>query len=304
LDSTSCLLLQSWYRRARFGDYSHHKNHQQGFGRDYPVYDSSLRHYPLVNPDHRNVLHHNSNYSNYEHVDATVLPEYDLFGCLDDVSSGHDLCSDFVQDARGPIWNSPPVAEPSEEEAVEDLTSTTPGFPASFFMNPFAVSFPGDIPYPPAMSTADSGITTMPATATALDQRQTPSTLHQGSAVAGDAPSPLPPPAGTPSLPAASSLHRSSATQSSSRIPKSPSFTTAQRISKTTTDSSTAYGSQIYFVDMTDKKGAQRIRNTINSRKHRQNKLDRIRDLEKRLATLEAEKEKWQERAEDLGWRA
>ena len=55
---------------------------------------------------------------------------------------------------------------------------------------------------------------------------------------------------------------------------------------------------------MTDKKGAQRIRNTINSRKHRQNKLDRIRDLEKRLATLEAEKEKWQERAEDLGWSA
>ncbi len=301
MDSTSCLLLQSWYRRARFGDYSHHKNHQQGFGRDYPVYDSSLRHYPLVNHDQRNVLYHNGN---YEHVDPTILPEYDLSGCLDDISSDHELFPDFGQDSQGPTWNSPPVAESSEEEALENLTSTTPAFPASFFMNPFAVSFPGDIPYQPAMSTSDSGITTMPAIAPASDQRRNPSTLHQGSAVAEVAPSTLPPPASTPSLPAASSLHISSATQSSSRIPKAPSVATAQRVSRTTTDSSTAHGSKIYFVDMTDKKGAQRIRNTINSRKHRQNKLDRIRDLEKRLATLEAEKEKWQERAEDLGWRA
>jgi len=300
LDSSPWVLQQSWYRRACFGDYSHHKNHQQGFGRDYPVYDSHLRQYPLVNRDQRNVLYHNSNYG---HVDPTVLPEYDLFGCLDDVSSNRDFCPDFGQNAKEPIWGSPPVAESSEEEAVEDSTSTTPGFPASFFMNPFAVSFPGDIPYPPAISTADSNTTTMPAIATVSDQTRTPSTLDQGPAVADDAPSSLLS-ASTPSLHAASSLHMSSATQSSSKTLKPPSVATAQRISKKTTDSSTAYGSQIYFVDMTDKKGAQRIRNTMNSRKHRQNKLDRIRDLEKRLVALEAEKEKWQERAEDLGWRA
>jgi hypothetical protein len=41
----------------------------------------------------------------------------------------------------------------------------------------------------------------------------------------------------------------------------------------------------------------------MNSRKHRQNKLDKIRELEKRLAACEAEKEKWQGRAEVLGWR-
>ncbi|ETI20873.1 hypothetical protein G647_07216 [Cladophialophora carrionii CBS 160.54] len=55
------------------------------------------------------------------------------------------------------------------------------------------------------------------------------------------------------------------------------------------------YGPQIHFVDMADKKGAQRIRNTMNSRKHRQNKLDKIRELEKKLADLVAEKDKWEQ---------
>ncbi|EXJ84762.1 hypothetical protein A1O3_05434 [Capronia epimyces CBS 606.96] len=53
---------------------------------------------------------------------------------------------------------------------------------------------------------------------------------------------------------------------------------------------------------MADKKGAQRLRNTINSRKHRQNKLDRIRELEEKLAACEADRRKWKERAEELGW--
>lgn len=53
---------------------------------------------------------------------------------------------------------------------------------------------------------------------------------------------------------------------------------------------------------MADKKGAQRIRNTMNSRKHRQNKLDKIRELEKKLATCEADRKRWQGRAMELGW--
>lgn len=60
---------------------------------------------------------------------------------------------------------------------------------------------------------------------------------------------------------------------------------------------STMYRNEIQFVDMADKKGAQRIRNTMNSRRHRQNKLDKIRELEKKLEALEAEKDKWQSRA-------
>ncbi|KAL2426904.1 hypothetical protein ABEF95_002465 [Exophiala dermatitidis] len=65
----------------------------------------------------------------------------------------------------------------------------------------------------------------------------------------------------------------------------------------------TNYGSGIHFVDMADKKGAQRIRNTINSRKHRQNKLNKIRELEKKLATCEADMKKWQGRADQMGWK-
>ncbi|KIV87313.1 hypothetical protein PV11_02868 [Exophiala sideris] len=63
----------------------------------------------------------------------------------------------------------------------------------------------------------------------------------------------------------------------------------------------TKYGQGIYFVDMTNKKEAQRIRNTINSRKHRQNKLDKIRELEKKLAASEAEKQRLQAKAERPG---
>jgi hypothetical protein len=54
---------------------------------------------------------------------------------------------------------------------------------------------------------------------------------------------------------------------------------------------------------MADKKGAQRIRNTINSRKHRQNKLDKIRDLEKRLASSQQEANQWRGRADGLGYK-
>lgn len=64
---------------------------------------------------------------------------------------------------------------------------------------------------------------------------------------------------------------------------------------------STMYRNEIQFVDMADKKGAQRIRNTMNSRRHRQNKLDKIRELEKKLEALEAEKDKWQSRAMAAG---
>ncbi|KAK4937735.1 hypothetical protein LTR10_021680 [Elasticomyces elasticus] len=67
-----------------------------------------------------------------------------------------------------------------------------------------------------------------------------------------------------------------------------------------TTPPKTKYG-EIHFVDMTNKKEAQRIRNTINSRKHRQNKLDRIRELEKKLAASEAEQQRLQAKAEGPG---
>jgi hypothetical protein len=41
----------------------------------------------------------------------------------------------------------------------------------------------------------------------------------------------------------------------------------------------------------------------MNSRKHRQNKLEKIRELELKLAALEKEKSTWHGRATDLGWK-
>lgn len=59
----------------------------------------------------------------------------------------------------------------------------------------------------------------------------------------------------------------------------------------------------IYFVDMTDKKAARRVRNTMASRKHRQSKLERIRELERSLAKCEDERTQWRRRAMQLGWK-
>lgn len=59
----------------------------------------------------------------------------------------------------------------------------------------------------------------------------------------------------------------------------------------------------IHFIDHTDKKSALRIRNTRISRAHRDNKLKRIQDLEKKLAACEAEKAMWKGRAIQMGWR-
>ncbi|KAI1624548.1 hypothetical protein EDD37DRAFT_650419 [Exophiala viscosa] len=68
--------------------------------------------------------------------------------------------------------------------------------------------------------------------------------------------------------------------------------------SSKTKQAPTKHGREFHFVDMRDKKEAQRIRNTINSRKHRQNKLDRIRELEKKLAASEAETQRLHANAE------
>ena len=56
------------------------------------------------------------------------------------------------------------------------------------------------------------------------------------------------------------------------------------------------------IVDMTDKKACARVRNTLNSRKYRQSKVDRIRELELQLRKSKAERELWKTRAKSLGW--
>ncbi|KAL6248368.1 hypothetical protein RBB50_004623 [Rhinocladiella similis] len=208
--------------------------------------------------------------------------------------------------------------EVEAETAAEDaefipgnVSSLPTTFPDTFFMNPFAVSFPGDIPCYSSISFTDSSTATTPSmTWSATPNTATPHYSQDASTVKAitctrslaNTPASLP----TSSLnrPSATDAPRTNATsRSSSSSSSSTSGAAPVKVMKTTSKPSAFQGTQIHFVDMADKKGAQRIRNTMNSRKHRQNKLDKIRDLERRLAGLEEEKGKWQERAEGLGWK-
>ncbi|KIW21034.1 hypothetical protein PV08_01613 [Exophiala spinifera] len=193
------------------------------------------------------------------------------------------------------------------------LSLSTTNFPDTFFMNPFAVSFPGDIPCYPEVSMTDSSTATTPSmTWSAIPKTAPPCPTQDASAVEAttctrslvNTPASLP--TSSQNRPLAADAPRTSATpvygSSLLLLSSSPSSSTTKVI-KTTSNPPAVQGRQIHFVDMADKKGAQRIRNTMNSRKHRQNKLDKIRELEKKLAGLEEEKGKWRERAEGLGWK-
>ncbi|KIW34288.1 uncharacterized protein PV07_01076 [Cladophialophora immunda] len=158
-------------------------------------------------------------------------------------------------------------------------------FPESFFANPFAVSFPGDIPCPGAPSSPLIPGCTSPSIPSLGNISTRPSPVTPGAALCG-----------------ISGLSNSIQTPKSTACTP-PSAGDTRLTSKGPAGPKAKYGPQIHFVDMADKKGAQRIRNTMNSRKHRQNKLDKIRELEKKLATIEAEKKRWQGRATEMGWK-
>ncbi|KEF55454.1 uncharacterized protein A1O9_08204 [Exophiala aquamarina CBS 119918] len=151
-------------------------------------------------------------------------------------------------------------------------------FPEAFFMNPFAVTLPGDLPClnPISMEQPD------PVTSSSSPAW----TIYP------------PPPVQSGRVEKARPKSNPSSTTSRTSSPfhiveQKPPPSTGDATKKSSTDKPAKYGSQIHFVDMADKKGAQRIRNTMNSRKHRQNKLDKIRELESKLAALEEEKSTW-----------
>ncbi|RMD42444.1 hypothetical protein DV735_g2650, partial [Chaetothyriales sp. CBS 134920] len=118
-------------------------------------------------------------------------------------------------------------------------------FPANFFANPFAVSFPDDIPCPTAIAMA-------PPEAIAPETGNTfsvsPATIHP---LPSDAP----------------------------RIQQRPSPQLASPDS-----SSEPAPMQYHFIDMADRKSVMRIRNTRISRQHKENKVRRIAELERKLA--------------------
>ena len=252
---------------------SHRKNHSQCPLWEYPVpqsYDPPSSLLVNVNFDQRTVQ------PNYNHCHLTAghpVQDVSSFGPWD-VDPFEDLNHNVYNDNSGEAFTGatyqmegdlflPEDAFPGEEQ-IGPNGNMTFSFAKSFFANPFAVSFPGDISCPRAdeLPLGDSLSTSQSKTcsfrmAESIQQTATPQSIASTSST------------------------------SNSGISKC----------KSKVSTGTSYGPQIHFVDMTDKKGAQRIRNTMNSRKYRQNKLDKIRELEKKLAELEAEKDKWQGRA-------
>jgi len=251
---------------------THHKDHLQWPVWDYSVYNSYPRSLPLVStPDQRNL----PAYFDTTHDSLSAFNNADLY-----YLPGHDWQNVDFDDSfymEDDSLDSTPSGKDVPCDLVEEIgVSIT--FPEAFFMNPFAVTLPGDLPCP------------------------NPISMEQ------------PDPVKSPSSPAWTIYHAPPI--QSGRVekprPKSTTSSTSSRISsplhivehkappsagetakKSNTDKPAKYGSQIHFVDMADKKGAQRIRNTMNSRKHRQNKLDKIRELESKLAALEEEKSTW-----------
>ncbi|KIW63815.1 hypothetical protein PV04_08787 [Phialophora macrospora] len=175
-----------------------------------------------------------------------------------------------------------PSSPPGAEEPMEGPHGMTFSFAENFFANPFAVSFPGDLPCPSGPTFQAPGGGGMSTSSTALKSGRSD-------------------PAASPSVPC--SLQKAEANAFKSFTPPASTVGTPATLGGNVSkpkpkpkpkDGGSQYGPQIHFVDMADKKGAQRIRNTMNSRKHRQNKLDKIRELEKKLADLVAEKDQWQ----------
>ncbi|KIW81960.1 hypothetical protein Z517_04986 [Fonsecaea pedrosoi CBS 271.37] len=252
-----------------------------------------VRSYPLaINDGQRNVQsqYYNCPIGNDDNSSALGWDNLDVSDdCIGDACRDEDTYQ-ILKDATHHMGETAPplsvgeVAPPREDPS--DLVGNVPlNFPESFFANPFAVSFPGDIPCPGAPSSQFMpGCTSISIPSPCdLSTKSSPMTPDIGFCGAPDA-------------------------NNSIRTPKSMACTPssapdARLSSKGVASATTKYGPQIHFVDMADKKGAQRIRNTINSRKHRQNKLDKIRELEKKLATIEAEKKRWQGRATEMGWK-
>ena len=221
---------------------------------------SNLRSLPLTSSGQRN-----------------FFPNHD--GCPSELESnfqvgnkGSERSVEAAADNRH--FTSQSAREESEEEQA---------FPATFFANPFAVSFPGDIPCPgaPLFDTVKSDATA--GEHAMLCQTGGGSGCVDLAATPGDCIDQYmaPPSSQNPSI------HLPLGSPSVRTPPAHP---------------SASHPPEIQFVDMADKKGAQRLRNTINSRKHRQSKLQRIRELEEKLVACEGEREEWKARAVRLGW--
>ena len=286
MDSNSQWSLQQQsYRRVNSDSSSLHK-YQQWSSWDYPVYYSPPRSYPLVSDDQRNV----HSYCYHSDTQSPYLQDPVLLEHLEQPQNVGDpyVCPEQGSLSAQGTWPQSHFEDATSAHEPMAARSVEITFPNSFFINPFAVSFPGDIPCPSTTAMSVPWMDCMPPSAR-LDDANV-SLGDRSMHVAEMA----------PSGPSATMLSVSLAAQldqpGGNPIPTAPPVeATPPKIKQPTTK----YGQGIHFVDMTNKKESQRIRNTMNSRKHRQNKLDRIRELEKKLAASEAETQRLQAKAEE-----
>jgi hypothetical protein len=272
---------------------SRHKQQQWHSWEERSIQYNYPRSYPLVF-DQRNVRNHNNGYHRLGGINHNAS-EFGPLGLLDGkhVSMQNSSGITAQQHHADMDTNHPEVPITGEDDPTELFGLGNLDFPENFFANPFAVSFPGDLP-----CWNDATLQAPPNDALDLE---VDFNLFEMPSVSTSSPELILldaewPPVGTRqvTLPQQDTAEaRELSPRTGTSTPVSIGTSNISRVTKSA--STSAYTSQIQFVDMADKKGAQRIRNTMNSRKHRQNKLDRIRELEKKLAEMEAEKEKWRD---------
>lgn len=276
--------------------WQHSSHHKQDHGQDQWLawdnpasFNNHSRFLPLISNDQRNV----QSYFDGQHVSISpnLLDDPEPFDETFDIS-GFDDDLGMCQTSIDPAFLEPAA---SPELELVDGPGISIGIPEGFFLNPFAVSFPGDLPCPEPLSMA-SGMQSLPMFSMMEplpDSPVLPTIKDNGDPVCPRSITP----ASTSSTPQSTKTTSIENNHNHARgITK-----TKTKATTTTTGPTSSYGNQIQFVDMADKKGAQRIRNTMNSRRHRQNKLDKIRELEKKLEALEAERDMWQGRATSAG---
>jgi len=257
-----------------------------------PVYQNYPRYRPLAHGNHgqRNFQSYNNSHliGDYQqHASLASAWDVDSFQGVNHNVYNPDTIQALepTTDSMEEEWFQPAAESSPGKESAGESGGVTFSFAENFFANPFAVSFPGDLPCP-----------TGPHISSPSEYR---SSLDFNPGKGGMAATPAAAAATPPPVQKTVPINYVATSASTVSTPSTLGGGVSKPKDKACAPSK--YGPQIHFVDMADKKGAQRIRNTMNSRKHRQNKLDKIRELEKKLADLEAEKDKWQQKASNDG---
>jgi hypothetical protein len=280
------------------------------------------------------------------HDYGQFLTDCTVFGQCNDIHNYHSPSSGsktYVE--QGNHCLSQAVATPGDcyspskgPIATGVLASATPGLPqlgvdyedsfaAKFFMNPFGVSFPGDIPYDGGLGMSfdhipeDEGLTLDgpwpvhdPAhtadSSQVMDNHladtgfslatahhpQVPRTAEtQGLSSGSKQSSPLVNVINASPSTASEDMDSANFWSTPPEIGKDPAAKAPSKYSTpddtTTTASKSKPSGGFQFVDASDRRTIVRLRNTMVSRKHRDNKVQRIKELEKLLEERDRELE-------------